>query len=133
MMSPNVVWKKGCLIPGVTQRTQPGRKGKGIMRGSLSSGTRGMAWLGSEFPITGHIPADRDTAEELSPGWGRTQSLSKVPHRLGTPESGCHSLFMSSRSAEPSIWASASSVGTCCSGPPGLPRALPGHSRSRRS
>lgn len=39
-MSPKVTWKRGCLIQGVTQRTESGQKGRGVMKGNLSSGNQ---------------------------------------------------------------------------------------------
>lgn len=40
IVSPNILWKGGCLIPGVTQRTESGWKGRGVTKGSLSSGSQ---------------------------------------------------------------------------------------------
>lgn len=47
LISPNIMWKGGGPIPGVTQRTESGQKGRGVMKGNLSSGNRG-----SELAVT---------------------------------------------------------------------------------
>lgn len=40
MISLNIMWKGGCLIQGVTQRTESGRKVRGVAKVNLSSGSQ---------------------------------------------------------------------------------------------
>lgn len=40
IMSPKVTWKGGCLIQGVTQRTESRQKGRGVTKENLSSGNQ---------------------------------------------------------------------------------------------
>lgn len=77
LISPNIMWKGGGPIPGVTQRTESGQKGRGVMKGNLRSGNRG-----SELAVT---------------EWGEHRASSRSlsgPVLMGGGHGGCHGVSL---------------------------------------
>lgn len=85
MVSPTIMWKGGCPCSrGESEDCIGALKGRGVMKGNLSSGNPGGE-------RGGHRASSRSLTGPVLMG---------VAMGAAT---GCHSLFMSSRSAEPNI------------------------------